>query len=111
MITRNTQLCITSGLLCCLQVWDGELPDAKKLLVTIKGMMYREQYNFGISKIVPIPQARIPVIKFRYEPTMMDCDISFNKRYVNIYIVGLLLPSYLILADGEKHIGTSYSTQ
>ena len=74
-------------------------------------MMYREQYNFGISKIVPIPQARIPVIKFRYEPTMMDCDISFNKRYVNIYIVGLPLPSYLMLADDEKHLGTSYTTQ
>ena len=91
IMARNIQVCATPGLFH-MQVWDGELPDAKKLLVTIKGMMYREQYNFGISKIVPIPQARIPVIKFRHEPTMMDCDISFNKRYVNIYIVGLPLP-------------------
>lgn len=60
--------------------WTGRLPDHRILISHLKKLLYREQHAFGITNIVPIASARIPIIKFKHVPTGINCDVSFNRR-------------------------------
>ncbi|XP_063976162.1 speckle targeted PIP5K1A-regulated poly(A) polymerase-like [Diachasmimorpha longicaudata] len=48
----------------------------KAVFREVKSCLYRHRTIF--SKIVPIPLAKIPVIKFHHIHSMIDCDVSFK---------------------------------
>ena len=57
----------------------------------VKRILYARSNLF--SKIVPIPRARTPIIKFKYIPTNVSCDISFknslavhNSQLIKFYL-------------------------
>ncbi|XP_058809727.1 uncharacterized protein LOC131674929 [Phymastichus coffea] len=57
----------------------------------VKRMLYARSSLF--TKIVPIPKAKTPIIKFTYIPTKISCDISFknslavhNSQLVKFYL-------------------------
>lgn len=44
----------------------------------IKALMYRNNNVF--KKIVPIPRAKIPIIKFTHGPSNISCDVNFKNE-------------------------------
>ncbi|XP_078052870.1 poly(A) RNA polymerase, mitochondrial isoform X2 [Augochlora pura] len=51
----------------------------QKIFREVKSIMYR--MNSIFSNIIPIPKAKIPIIKFCYVKTNISCDISFKNSF------------------------------
>ncbi|XP_034951431.1 speckle targeted PIP5K1A-regulated poly(A) polymerase-like [Chelonus insularis] len=51
----------------------------KLIFREVKNVLYKNKYIF--TRVIPIPMAKIPVIKFNHIPTNTDCDISFKHSF------------------------------
>lgn len=80
----------------------------------VKKVMYSMKFIF--TDIIAIPKAKTPIIKFRYLPTNVSCDISFKNglgvyksyflRYCALHDVRLK-PLMLLIKYWAKHFGIS----
>ncbi|XP_067947425.1 speckle targeted PIP5K1A-regulated poly(A) polymerase-like [Watersipora subatra] len=61
-------------------MWSRPIPNTKSLLNQLINRLYRSQRELGITNIVPIKAARVPLIKFSHLNQDMECDVSFNRR-------------------------------
>ncbi|XP_015127455.1 speckle targeted PIP5K1A-regulated poly(A) polymerase-like [Diachasma alloeum] len=68
----------------------------KTIFKEVKTLLFRNAGTF--TKIVPIPMAKIPVIKFHHTLSKMDCDISF-KHGLGVHNSQLI--KYLLTLDSR----------
>ncbi|XP_058790494.1 speckle targeted PIP5K1A-regulated poly(A) polymerase-like isoform X2 [Phymastichus coffea] len=60
---------------------------SSEILFTIVEKTIRSNYKF--SRCIPIPTARVPIVKCCYSPTNVSCDISFKSK-LGVYNSSLL---------------------
>ncbi|KAK0088780.1 hypothetical protein PV325_010720 [Microctonus aethiopoides] len=86
----------------------------KSIFKKVKMMLFKNKSIF--SQVVPIPLAKIPVIKFHHIPTNTDCDITFkhglgvhNSQLIKYYVSldRRLKPLLLIIKHWARLLGLS----